>query len=249
MLKIIKALTLTSALAISSLFVGGVASAQEEPIQTCEITIIKGQHTWENRAQATGVCKGYVEGYYISAFGEEQFSLTGLAANLIQYDGQQFELATPKYSRIILTAHIVKQSTNGWKIEAGKWVYYNPSTGKKHTGWLYDKAWYYLDSNGYMKTGWQRVNGLWYYLTSSGAMKTGWVLDRSTWYYLASSGEMKTGWILDKSKWYYLASSGAMKTGWQLINGKWYYLYSDGKMAVNTKIGNYYIDRNGAWVR
>ena len=40
------------------------------------------------------------------------------------------------------------------------------------TGWLLDgSTWYYLQSNGAMKTGWfQDTDGRWYYLNANGSM-------------------------------------------------------------------------------
>ncbi|WP_190284987.1 N-acetylmuramoyl-L-alanine amidase family protein [Bacillus sp. S3] len=278
--KKLQALALTGIVAFSTIFtVGGEASANTDSTSTkCDITITQGVHTLQNPAQATGVCKDLVTGYYRPGdqYFPSKYVISGLINKTVDYDGQIFEMATPQYSQIFLTVHTTnnggqpnpEQSSKGWVKENGQWVYYN-SQGNKHTGWLYvnskwyfldtkgimrtgwiyDKAWYYLASSGEMATGWQKVNGTWYYLASNGVMKTGWQIVNGTWYYLVGSGAMKTGWLLDGNDWYYLASSGAMKTGWQLVNGKWYYLYSNGEMASNTKIGNYYLDRSGAWIR
>ena len=40
-----------------------------------------------------------------------------------------------------------------------------------------------------------------------------------------------------------------MKTGWQQVNGSWYYMDTSGKMAVNTWIGDWYVDGSGAWTK
>ncbi|MBQ2238829.1 MAG: choline-binding protein D, partial [Lachnospiraceae bacterium] len=58
-----------------------------------------------------------------------------------------------------------------------------------------------------------------------------------------------TGWLKQSNIWYYLNGSGAMLNGWQQIKGKWYYFYSSGKMAVNTKIGSYFVNANGEWIK
>lgn len=134
-----------------------------------------------------------------------------------------------------------KQDSNGWWNTEGK---------SYSIGWRsIDGAWYYFNSNGYMKTGWVNDGGTWYYMQSSGAMKTGWVNDGGTWYYLQSSGAMKTGWVYDGGTWYYLQPSGAMKTGWINDNGVWYFAASSGAMQtgvveVDGKI--YYLAPSGA---
>jgi len=123
------------------------------------------------------------------------------------------------------TEEVVK---SGWDKNAdGTWSYYN--NGAKATGWVQAGAWYYLNANGIMQTGWVNDNGTWYYCNASGAMQTGWLLDGSTWYYLQANGAMKTGWLND--------------------NGTWYYLNANGSMAANTTVDGYKLGANGAWIR
>jgi hypothetical protein len=124
------------------------------------------------------------------------------------------------------TTEVVVKS--GWDKNAdGTWSYYN--NGAKAAGWVQSGAWYYLNANGIMQTGWVNNNGTWYYCNASGAMQTGWLLDGSTWYYLNASGAMQTGWLLDGSTWYYLNANGSM--------------------AANTTVGGYKLGANGAWNR
>ena len=121
---------------------------------------------------------------------------------------------------------------------------------------MYGK-YYWLGSNGVMRTGWQQVYGKYYWLGGSndGAMKTGWQKVGKYYYWLGDSndGAMKTGWQTIYGKKYYLggANDGAMKTGWQQIGGYWYYFggANDGAMKTNTWIGNYYVDANGRWTK
>ncbi|RQN10605.1 N-acetylmuramoyl-L-alanine amidase family protein [Clostridium butyricum] len=123
------------------------------------------------------------------------------------------------------TEEVVK---SGWDKNAdGTWSYYN--NGAKATGWVQAGAWYYLNANGIMQTGWVNDNGTWYYCNASGAMQTGWLLDGSTWYYLQANGAMKTGWLND--------------------NGTWYFLNANGSMAANTTVDGYKLGANGAWIR
>ena len=50
------------------------------------------------------------------------------------------------------------------------------------------------------------VLGAWYYLNSDGSMKTGWLSSGSTWYFLKADGSMATGW-------YHVTFDGAMVAG------------------------------------
>jgi glucan-binding YG repeat protein/3',5'-cyclic AMP phosphodiesterase CpdA len=141
------------------------------------------------------------------------------------------------------------QKVTGWLKDQDKWYYFNTS-GIMQTGWINVLGkWYHLGNTGAMTTGWVKDNGKWYYLDQHGVMQTGWVKSGQYWYYLEKSGSMATGWVKDSGSWYYLNSSGMMATGWKIITNKWYYFYSNGKMAANTKIGNYKIGKDGAWIR
>ena len=156
----------------------------------------------------------------------------------------------------------------GWKYieETGKpaknkWIdeYYNQfyvkDDGYMATGWQkIDNAWYYFDTDhfsmdGIMQTGWQKVNNKWYYLSAGGAMQTGWQKIGKVWYYFNTDGVMQTGWQKIGSSWYYFGTGGAMQTGWQKINNKWYYMSAGGAMQTGwQKIGSswYYFSTGGA---
>lgn len=161
----------------------------------------------------------------------------------------------------------------GWKKIGGKWYFFAPD-GAMKTGWIKPNPkgpWYYLNPNGDMATGWIKLNNKWYYLNpTSGAMVTGlvksngkayilgqsgamltgngWVKDGNKWYYI--TGETaKTGWLFSNKCWYYLNPvTGEMMTGWIIVNNKWYYLYKNGCMAANTRIGTYWVGKDGAWI-
>jgi len=149
-------------------------------------------------------------------------------------------------------------STNT-SIKANQWIYvngqiqYNDGNGNplKNT-WFWDSSvgkYYYLDYNGYRKTGWLYNNSHWYYLDGNGAMLKGWQYINGAWYYLDDSGAMKTGWFRNyNGTWYYLNYSGKMKTGWMIDNGKYYYLNSDGAMAHDTVVSGFRLGSDGAWV-
>ena len=66
--------------------------------------------------------------------------------------------------------------------------------------WLqFSDATYWIDSNGYMATGWRKYNnGAWYYFKSSGVMaKNTWIEDNSKWFYLGGEGYMLKDTIID----------------------------------------------------
>ena len=56
------------------------------------------------------------------------------------------------------------------------------------------------------------------------------------------------GWVYTTEGWYYY-ENGKKVTGWKEIKGVWYYLKSDGLMASDEWIGDYYVNKSGAWVK
>lgn len=159
-----------------------------------------------------------------------------------------------------------------WQKTRGKWYYLDEygymvsnqfmelddvmylfgGNGAMATDWAkYKGDWYYFDSDGALqKDGWFYIRGKWYYLKENGVMDTGWKFDKGKWYYLdKENGDMKIGWVFDNVTWYYMDKNGAlMESCWiKSADGKWYYLDVGGAMRVNTWIGNYYVDRTGAW--
>lgn len=190
----------------------------------------KTYYVKENGAYATGWLKLGEKYYYLDYDGTMQ---TGW----LKYRGAWYYLNT---DGIMAT---------GWIKEGNNWYYLN-SNGSMKTGWLKEgSTWYYLGSSGVMATGWIKDGGKWYYLNGSGVMQVGWIKVGGQWYYLGNLGSMVTGWFRQNNIWYYLNGNGAMLNGWQQIRGKWYYFYSSGKMAANTKIGSYFVNSNGEWVK
>ena len=164
-----------------------------------------------------------------------------------------------------VTGKWIKGSKGWWfKYPDGTWAtgfiqpnsdsrtYYLDSKGWMKTGWFkVGRKWYYAKSSGALVYGWKKWKGSWYYLDStSGAMKTGWVQpDGKTWYFLNSSGAMQTGWLKVGGKWYYADGSGAIATGWKKVGKTWYYFYPIScAMAANTVIEGYYLDPSGAMI-
>ena len=104
-----------------------------------------------------------------------------------------------------------------------------------------------------MVTGWLQIGNVWYYLEP----KTGRMVDnglhtvgRTTYYFYDWGGMASDWWYEDENgDWYFFGGSGAMKAAcWVEWKGEWYYLTETGKMAVDTDIGGYYVNAEGAWV-
>lgn len=132
--------------------------------------------------------------------------------------------------------------------ESGLW-YYVDTEGNCKTGWQYiNGCWYYMDVNGIMTTGWQYINNHWYYMDANGAMTMGWQYINGYWYYMDANGAMTTGWQYINGQWYYMDVNGIMTTGWQYIGGQWYYIAPSGIMVTGWQdIGGqwYYIASSG----
>ncbi|ACD22853.1 cell surface protein [Clostridium botulinum] len=127
----------------------------------------------------------------------------------------------------------------------GKW--YLCSNSFIMTGWQkVDNNWYYFNEFGVMQKDWVNSNGKWYYLDNNGCMITGWIKSNNNWYYTNSSGEISTGWKEFNKVWCYFNIKGEMQTGWQYIDYRWYYLYPDGSMAYNVEIDGRVLNNNGA---
>lgn len=60
----------------------------------------------------------------------------------------------------------------GWNQDNTGWYYIKDDNTKASGEWLqFSDATYWIDSNGYMATGWRKYNnGAWYYFKSSGVM-------------------------------------------------------------------------------
>ena len=147
--------------------------------------------------------------------------------------------------------------TTGWIPQNGKWYYIKDNV--KQTGWLeVDGKKYYLDKNtGERKSGWiwDDENVAWYYLNADGVMQTGWIWSVDAWYYLDPDGKMHKGWLDEGGNRYYLNSSGKMLTGQQTIDGQTYVFNSSGVLTGTAgsdkngwafENGHWYYYQNGA---
>ena len=88
-----------------------------------------------------------------------------------------------------------------------------------------------------------------------------WINDANGWWYKEPNGAYpKSTWKqIDYNgikNWYYFDEQGYMATGWKLITDQWYYMYENtekghikGSMAYSTKVGEYKIGFDGAWIK
>lgn len=85
-----------------------------------------------------------------------------------------------------------------WKYVNDQWKYQRGANKFAYNEWVKDNGnWYYLDKDGYMKTGWQQINGVWYYMDQSGVMQNGWFKDNDKWYFLLPNGAMAVNTTID----------------------------------------------------
>ena len=145
--------------------------------------------------------------------------------------------------------------TSGWHSLKGYWFYSN-TDGSLKTGWQkLNNKWYYFDkwNFGVMQTGRQYIDGSWYVFDASGAMKTGWASYNGYWYYCDASGKCVTGWKSIGGKWYHFGTTGMMDTGRETINGVNYYFDNSGAMCTGwINRGNnlwYYANPDGSLIK
>ena len=160
--------------------------------------------------------------------------------------------------------YVTNKSENGtWINQGGSWWYQHNDGSYSKDDWEYiNGAWYKFDREGWMQSGgWQpwgydsKGNRAWYYLNSNGDMATGWKQDNGKWYYLDASGMMQTGWVWDGKAWYFMDNNGAMVTSQWISgkNGEQYYVTSTGAMATNGYVRSgdgtkyYWVNGQGVW--
>lgn len=147
-----------------------------------------------------------------------------------------------------------------WIRSGDRWWYRHSDGSYTVNGWeTINQKKYHFDKNGWMQTGWQKINGSWYYLgpVGDGAMrKNQWANDS----YLGSDGKMMTAcWVDD----YYVGISGKIiKNQWvqdyyagangKKLKNQWIddsYVGGDGKKVTSQWIGESYVDEDGVIVR
>ena len=102
-------------------------------------------------------------------------------------------------------------------------------------------TWYIKSDGSLAKNQFMTINGNIYYMNSDGYMATGWNTIRGSRYFFNDSGTLHKGWkIIDGKKYYLNATTGVLKRGWLVLNGYKYYMDPEtGAMQTGlTKVGN-----------
>ena len=129
-----------------------------------------------------------------------------------------------------------------WMQTNGKWwLRYGDGTFAKNNFETISGQTYYFDGNGYMVTGWKKINNKDYFFNDSGFMV------KDAWqgaYYLGSDGVMLTNTFTKDG--YYVGANGAYYTNrWFKDQGKAYYVNGSGKLVKNAWQGAYYLGKDG----
>lgn len=116
-----------------------------------------------------------------------------------------------------LVVEIVKKQSNGGSTGESsrssrpvRRIY--PASAGDHSGWRQDeRGWWLAVGSSYARSEWKQVDGAWYFFGSDGYMVTGWLrLNRSDWYYMLPDGTRAVGWVQIDGEWYYFYPSGEM---------------------------------------
>ena len=123
-------------------------------------------------------------------------------------------------------AKVTKKAKVGgkWvKSDAGWWYSYDDGTWASYefvSGWWVNKAGYWGDAQGDHSTySWYTQDGAWHY-------------GNRTW----SCGSE------------YANDDEDAKAKWWKIDGQWYYFLEDGSLVTSAVVGNYIVDKTGAWL-
>lgn len=170
---------------------------------------------------------------------------------------------------MVFVASAAEEKKDGWYYEtvasSGRSGYrYYIDGNLKVLSWRYNTetgAYYYLDAEGIMTTGWGEGYAEGYYFDPDGIMVTGWH------YLLAAPSEIPYSTVqnttniveasspteeAEYSGWYFFKSDGTMAVGWEKIEDSWYYFadsdtvgFCKGQMVcgkVNLEGSQYYFD-------
>ena len=121
-----------------------------------------------------------------------------------------------------------------WQREANGQFWYQLDNGAYYQNgdYVINGTKYRFDQFGYMKTGWQQMDGFWvYFEPTDGTRASGWKQVDGKWYYFEpGNGAMHVGWLDIGKNRYYMDESGVMQTGFFFTNGGTvgYYAGADG---------------------
>lgn len=143
---------------------------------------------------------------------------------------------------------------SGWKLTDEGWIYIQ-SDGSLAKGWQKIKGVnYYLDpTTGIMATGWRYLDGTWCFFQPGGTYTPttplkDWVEGEDGWHFFNADGEEQFGWILDRGVWYYVDRVQGLLTSnyWYLAEeNKWYRFNADGAM-ISMPVGWVHVGRG--WI-
>ena len=100
-------------------------------------------------------------------------------------------------------------------------------------GWVYENMTWYCYDQGTPVTGWKQDQGAWYYLQADGSVSTGWTLADGQLRLFTGTGAMRTGWVSTKMGRQYLLANGNAAHGWLQVDGSYYYFNELGILQDN----------------
>ena len=183
-----------------------------------------------------GAVPGYGRGNWIfpgNIYGKTTLHYPDQYDYYVKDPGVYTVTATIDGCKGVITDQFVVKVKPGWVKDDKGWKYIE-ETGKPAKNKWIDEYYnqFYVKDDGYMATGWQKIDNAWYYFDTDGIMQRGWRTIGNARYHFSMDGIMQTGWQKVNNKWYYLSAGGAMQTGWQKINNKWYYFRQGGAMVT-----------------
>lgn len=113
--------------------------------------------------------------------------------------------------QVVLPRLITQPERDGWFWAQGTWYCYE--NGEPRTGWVdHLGVRYYLQIDGSVTTGAQRIEGKSLYFSAGGALITGWLTLEGSTSYRLEDGTAVTGWKKIDGKHYYFDDNGVMLT-------------------------------------
>ncbi|KAA8346260.1 hydrolase [Leuconostoc mesenteroides] len=160
------------------------------------------------------------------------------------------------------TAFLPKQLTNqtavtGFVIDDKGVSYYSVSGYKAKDTFIEDDKgnWYYFDSNGYMVTGEQTIDGLDYYFLPNGVELRNheWTDSKGLTRFSATTGQAIKNVIVQKNsanQYVYQTDTNILADGFLQNNGQWYW-FENGKLYTGFQqyLGNMFYFQNGTKLR
>lgn len=125
----------------------------------------------------------------------------------------------------------------GWKQVGKDWYYFDTKTGIARSGWIQSSGkWYYMDTKTYkMKTNsWITSGKKKYYVDEDGVMLTGLEKIGGNWYYFRSDGSRASSWVKLNGNWYYFRpSTGVMLRNYSGRIGNKVYRFASNGVCLN----------------